>query len=221
MQTLIEKAPGKREARKEERRLAILEVAKRSFLESGYSGTSMSAISAELGGSKGTLWNYFPSKEELFAAVLDHATVAYRQLLSSVLQPSADLYTTLTAFCRSFIGKITMEDAIQLHRLIAAESARFPELGEIFYRRAPQPTQQMLADFFAGQMAAGHMREDDPLAAARVLASLCLGGLHQRVVWGIAEATSDEVDREARYAVDIFARAFDISRAAAVAVGRN
>ena len=72
METLIEKAPGKREARKEERRLAILDVAKRSFLESGYSATSMSAISVELGGSKGTLWNYFPSKEELFAAVLEH-----------------------------------------------------------------------------------------------------------------------------------------------------
>lgn len=217
MKTLTEKAPGKREARKEERRLAILEVAKRTFLESGYSGTSMSAISAELGGSKGTLWGYFPSKEELFAAVLDHATVAYRQQLSSVLAPSADLYATIVTFCRSFIAKITMEDGIRLHRLIAAESGRFPELGEIFFRRAPQPTQQMLADFFAGQMATGHMRDDDPLAAARVLASLCLGGLHQRVLWGIAAASPDEVEREALYAADIFARAFDISRDAAVA----
>jgi TetR/AcrR family transcriptional repressor of mexJK operon len=212
METLTEKAPGKREVRKEERRLAILEVAKRSFLESGYSATSMSAISAELGGSKGTLWSYFPSKEELFAAVLDHATVAYRQQLSSVLQPSTDLYATLIAFCRSFIGKITMEDGIRLHRLIAAEAGRFPALGEIFFRRAPQPTHQMLADFFVGEMAAGHMRKDDSLTAARALASLCLGGLHQRVVWGLGAATPDDVDKEARNAVDIFARAFDIAR---------
>jgi AcrR family transcriptional regulator len=221
METLMEKAPGKREVRKEERRLSILEVAKSSFLEHGYSATSMSAISAELGGSKGTLWNYFPSKEELFAAVLDHATLAYRQQLGSVLQPSADLHATLTAFCRSFIAKVTTEDGIRLHRLLAAEAGRFPELGEIFYRRAPQPTQQMLADFFAGEMNAGHMREDDPLAAARVLASLCLGGLHQRVLWGIGEATPDEVEKEARYAVDIFARAFDINRVVASAAGRN
>jgi AcrR family transcriptional regulator len=217
METLPEKAPGKREARKEERRLAILEVAKRSFLESGYSGTSMSAISAELGGSKGTLWSYFPSKEELFAAVLDHATVAYRQQLSSVLLPSADLYATIVTFCRSFIAKVTMEDGIRLHRLIAAEAGRFPEVGEIFFRRAPQPTQRMLADFFLHEMAAGHMREDDPLAAASVLASLCLGGLHQRVLWGIVEPTPADVEKEARYAADIFAHAFDISRAAAVA----
>lgn len=212
METLTEKAPGKREARKEERRLAILDVAKRSFLENGYSATSMSAISAELGGSKGTLWSYFPSKEALFAAVLDHATGDYRQQLGSVLQPSADLSAAIATFCRSFVSKVTSAEAIRLHRLIAAESGRFPEIGEIFFSRAPQPTQQMLADFFAGQMTAGHMREDDPLVAARALASLCLGGLHQRVLWGIGEASPAEVEKEARYAADIFARAFDIVR---------
>jgi TetR/AcrR family transcriptional regulator, mexJK operon transcriptional repressor len=211
METLTEKAPGKREVRKEERRLAILEVAKRTFLESGYSATSMSAISAEMGGSKGTLWSYFPSKEELFAAVLDHATTSYRQQLGDLLKPSADLNATVFAFCRSFIAKITSPEAMRLHRLVAAESGRFPEVGEIFFRRAPQPTQQLLAAFFAGQMDAGHMRRDDPLAAARVLSSLCMGGVHQRLLWGI-ESNAGEVEGEARYAADIFARAFDIAR---------
>lgn len=212
METLTEKAPGKREVRKEERRLAILEVAKRSFLENGYSATSMSAISAELGGSKGTLWSYFPSKEELFAAVLDHATVAYRQRLGDLLRPSEDLHATVLAFCRSFIAKITSPEGMRLHRLIAAEAGRFPELGAIFFARAPQPTSQMIADFFAREMAAGHMREADPLAAARALASLCMGGLHQRVLWGIAEPDAAAIDAEACYAADVFARAFDIAR---------
>lgn len=84
MKNIVEKAPGKREARKEERREMILEIAKREFLDHGYSGASMSAISAELGGSKGTLWSYFPSKEDLFAAVLDHATREYRDRKSVV-----------------------------------------------------------------------------------------------------------------------------------------
>ena len=209
----MEKAPGKREARKEERRLAILDVAKRAFLDHGYSGASMSAISAELGGSKGTLWNYFPSKEELFAAVLEHATAAYRQQLSDLLAPSADLRTTVVTFCQSFITKITSPEAVRLHRLIAAEAGRFPELGEIFYRRAPEPTLRILAEFFAGQMAAGHMRADDPAIAARALACLCMGGLHQRVIWGIAEPTADAIDSETHAAADVFAHAYDVGRA--------
>lgn len=212
METLTEKTPGKREARREERRLAILDVARRSFLENGYSATSMSAISAELGGSKGTLWSYFPSKEELFSAVLEQATTAYRQHLGDLLEPSADLWITIVTFCRSFIDKITSPDSVRLHRLIASEAARFPEVGEIFYRRAPEPTQRMLAEFFAGQMAVGHMREADPLTAARALGCLCMGGLHQRVIWGIAEPTPESVEAEAQGAADIFAHAFDIAR---------
>jgi hypothetical protein len=52
--------PSRREARRLSRREAILEVAERSFLEQGYAATTMSAIAAELGGSKGTLWSYLP-----------------------------------------------------------------------------------------------------------------------------------------------------------------
>lgn len=202
----VEKAPGKREARKEERREAILEIAKREFLDHGYSGASMSAISAELGGSKGTLWSYFPSKEELFAAVLDHATREYRSQLANVLKPGEDLRAVVPQFCRGFIAKISSSDGVRLHRLIASEVGRFPEVGDIFYRRAPQPTQQLLADFFERAMDAGTLRREDPLFAARILASLCLG-VQQRVMWG-QELSAAERDGEADRIAEVFMRAF-------------
>ena len=47
----------------------------------------MSTIAAALGGSKGTLWAYFPSKEALFAAVLDDVTAAFRTELADALRP--------------------------------------------------------------------------------------------------------------------------------------
>src|SRR3954464_10654712 len=51
-----------------DRRELILDVASEVFLKEGYAATSMSEIAARLGGSKGTLYNYFKSKEELFEA---------------------------------------------------------------------------------------------------------------------------------------------------------
>jgi TetR/AcrR family transcriptional repressor of mexJK operon len=54
--------------RRDKRREAILDVARSVFSEEGYAATSMSSIAARLGGSKGTLYNYFKSKEELFGA---------------------------------------------------------------------------------------------------------------------------------------------------------
>lgn len=207
MENLTGKAPGKREARKQDRREAILAVAKRTFLEKGYSGASMSAISAELGGSKGTLWSYFPSKEDLFAAVLDEATAAYRQQLGDLLKPSDNLHATILQFCRSFVAKITSPEALRLHRLVAAEVNRFPQVGQIFFRRAPQPTLELLARFFADEMEAGTLRRDDPDRAARVLASLCMGGAQQRMLWG-QQIDAEERDQEAVAAADIFMRAF-------------
>lgn len=207
MEKVIDRPSGKREARKQDRRDAILAIAKRAFLENGYSGASMSAISAELGGSKATLWSYFPSKEELFAAVLEEATAAYRQQLADLLKPGEDVRTTVLQFCRSFVAKITSCDGLRLHRLVAAEVNRFPEVGAIFYRRVPKRTHELLAHFFADAMDAGKLRKDEPLRAARVLASLCTGGAHQRMLWG-QETGPEELDQEALLATDIFMRAY-------------
>lgn len=207
MQT-VDKPIGKREARKQDRRDAILEIARRSFLENGYAATSMSAIAAEVGGSKATLWNYFPSKEELFSAVLDCATRNYREQFAGTLVPSDDLKATLRAFSRSFLTKITSPDALRLHRLVAAEAGRFPEVGEIFQRRAPEPTRLLLAQFLEREMAEGHIRHADPLRAARTLISLCIGGVHQRMVLGSYIASADDIENEAENAADVFMRAY-------------
>ena len=56
--------------RDQAREAIILDVARDCFLAEGYAATSMSTIAARLGGSKGTLYNYFKNKEDLFAAVV-------------------------------------------------------------------------------------------------------------------------------------------------------
>lgn len=199
--------PGRREARKQERREAIIAIAAQSFLELGYAGTSMSAIAAELGGSKGTLWSYFPSKEALFDAVIEDRVAAYREELGSLLATQDDLRETVMEFCRGFIRKVNMPDAIALHRLVSAEAGRFPEVGRIFYERAPRITQMMLARFFAEHMANGHLRQDSPELAARALSSLCLASQHE-TLWGRPSADAQKMEADARFAAEAFLRAF-------------
>ena len=58
--------------RSEEKRQEIIRIAAGLFEELGYERTSMSAITAQVGGSKATLYGYFSSKEDLLRAVLDH-----------------------------------------------------------------------------------------------------------------------------------------------------
>lgn len=204
----IKKGQGRREARKEDRRAAIIAVARDSFLEQGYDGTSMSAIAAMLGGSKGTLWSYFPSKEALFSAVLESATAEYRERLKVLLDPGDDLRATVERFCRRFLEKVTSREALALHRLIQTEAGRFPELGQIFFERAPMMTQKLLAAYLAEHMASGGLRKDDPALAARALVSLCIGGHHQRMMWHVEELDAAKIEADARFATDIFLRAY-------------
>ena len=66
------------EERKAERREQILEGARRSFAEHGYEGATVARLEAEIGLSRGAIFNYFGSKEDLFVelAVQDTARLS-------------------------------------------------------------------------------------------------------------------------------------------------
>ncbi|MFT3966300.1 MAG: TetR/AcrR family transcriptional regulator [Sphingobium sp.] len=189
-----------------------MSVAARSFLEQGYAGTTMSGIAAALGGSKGTLWSYFSSKEELFAACIDHATGAYRARLSEILDASSDdLRQTLKRICTSIAKKVVSPEAIALQRLVVAEAGRFPEMGAIFYNRGPGMTHALLAKFMAGEMERGRLRSDDPMRVARTLSALTVYGYQQRLLWGlIDQADSDAIEADVDRGIDLFLRIYAV-----------
>jgi AcrR family transcriptional regulator len=201
---------SRREMKRQDRRESILAVAAQSFFEHGYAGTTMSGIAATLGGSKGTLWSYFASKEDLFTAVVDQKTAAYRARLGAMLETrDEDLRLTLQRACISILNKVTSPESIATQRLVAAEAGRSPELGTIFYNRGPGKTYAMLAEFLAREMEAGRLRRDDPTRAAKALASLCVYPYQQQLLWRVLE-TAEIVDMEAEvaHAVDLFMRAY-------------
>jgi AcrR family transcriptional regulator len=187
----------------------ILTVAQRYFLNHGYAGTTMSGIAAALGGSKGTLWNYFPSKERLFAAVLARVARAYQAQLSQLLDPDEDLDKILLRACLSLIGKVTSPDSIALHRVIISEGGRAPEISKIFFELAPRNTRGLMAHFLEGAMARGQLRTADPTDAARALMALCMAGSHQQLLMSqITAPDPAQIERDAAFAVDIFLRAY-------------
>lgn len=203
---------SRREARRRDRREAILAVAARSFLKHGYAATTMSGIAATLGGSKGTLWNHFPTKEALFAAFLDDATTAYRARLTQLLNLSGELEPTLRQLGASLLEKVTSPDSIALHRLVVSEAGRFPEMGAIFHERAPKQTRAVIADFLARAMDQGLLRRADPTLAAQTFISLLLSGCHQLLLMGqIEQASPEQIEADVAFGVDCFLHAFAAS----------
>lgn len=198
---------GKREARKQDRRDAIVAVARRSFLEDGYAATSMSGLLKTLGGSKATLWSYFRSKEELFGAVIADVTAAFRQQVKSELLTPGEMQATLVNFCRSFMNKTAHPDAVAAWRLVVAESGRFPEVGQIFYQQAAGHIERALATYISEQITAGRLRDEGATDMARVLIGMTAAQQNRRL-WGVAAAGSEEMDLLARRFVGYFLRLF-------------
>jgi len=169
----------------------------------------MSAIASQLGGSKGTLWSYFPSKELLFEAVLDRATRQFREEMRLTLNPDDPVPDALGKFAEAIIGKMSGDEAITLHRLVVGEAGRFPEMGRIYYRRAPEPTLGLLSDYLSEVMDRGFLRREDPFLAAQNLIGLCHAPSHLRRLTGVATPpTAETTAREANDAVRLFLRAY-------------
>jgi AcrR family transcriptional regulator len=198
---------SRRDVRKQTRRSAIVREARRAFLRDGYAGMSMSGLIATLGGSKATLWSYFPSKADLFAAVLEEAAGAYARDVGEVLRLSDDLRDGLFELCKSLIGKIVSPEPLQLTRLVLAESERIPEVGEIFYAHALQPMETAVAAFLSCHMEAGRLRNVGPMPAARLLIDLC-NGLQVRRLWGAEGLDEAQIEQAAANITDIFLRAY-------------
>jgi TetR/AcrR family transcriptional repressor of mexJK operon len=160
-----------------------------------------------LGGSKGTLWSYFASKEDLFSACIEEKTDAFRAELVSVLDPAVPLRQAIDSFCRGFIARIRMPLSIELYRLLAGESTRAPEASRIFYERGPGVVEALLTAFLAGHVEAGRLREESPLDMAQTLMSLCTGNSHQRLLLGQARPGTATGPRPERI-TELFFRMF-------------
>lgn len=207
---MIAPPPSKREERRDERRDGILDVGRDCFLADGYAATSMSSIASRLGGSKGTLYNYFKSKEELFEAVMQRQCGALAETLFDVTDDGQAPRERLEYFAGTFLKRLLTEESLGIHRVVVSESGRFPELGRMFYDMGPRVILTKIAGYLSDLMDQGVMRRADPLVAAQQFKDLAISGVLQPRVWGVilGDMTDAEVEEQINNAVDTFLRAY-------------
>ncbi|HEY9870632.1 MAG TPA: TetR/AcrR family transcriptional regulator [Candidatus Obscuribacterales bacterium] len=159
-----------------DKRAQILEGALRVFLTAGFNDTTMDRVAEEAGVSKQTIYTYFHSKERLFKELVEH--LADRLFPADLPLPGSDLEPPafLNKLAWAFFERMDRWQYQSFFRLVMAESARFPELVQIYVRRAVEPGTRLLEAYFVAHPSAG---VSDPQAAARIfrsaLASFALG----------------------------------------------
>jgi AcrR family transcriptional regulator len=143
----------------EQKRQEIIRIAAELFDELGYERTSMSAIAARVGGSKATLYAYFPSKQELLRAALDYDVSEEADRLLRELAAEKDLRLGLIQLGIAYLTRLPARMASI--RAVANQ----PISGE-FYETVLRPAWQRLADRFAAMMQEGRLKFADPWVTA-------------------------------------------------------
>ncbi len=192
----------------EERRQAILDIAKKSFLEQGFEKTSMSFISKELGGSKATLYNYFDSKEEIFEAVM-HQGMA-EQILKAflMLKEKSDLESDLKTFGFKYLRSLLSPEPIAIYRMAVSESER-SNLGRQFYANGPEKGIHSISNYLQNQVEGGALVECDTTLAAFQLQALLNASFIERYALGAIEAPSDaQIKQHVEFAIDCFLKLY-------------
>lgn len=195
---------------RDRRRDRIVEVATDVFFEEGYAAATMQAVAQRLGGSKATLYAYFPSKEDLFEAIIrvqcDRLTAALAEAPSvgGIEDQLRHLGRAFMTVLVSEAGVRTLQLAIEASRANQALAWRFEDIGIRIV------TGQLTA-FLHEAHARGDLDAADPARAANLFVALMRGDLHFRRLLNLipepsAEAVRDEVDRAVALFMGVFAR---------------
>lgn len=198
----------KEPARNAARRQKILDAAWDVFSQQGYERTSMDAVLEVCGGSKGTLYSYFKSKEELF---YNAALTRSEKLFADVFAPfsgNENLTETLHAFCVKYLEHYVNSDLLEVFRLAVAEGKKL-DLGRLMYEKALKKDWEKAANYFERIIPNDNLLPGKGWTAAMHLRGLLTGDALIRRTWGITNhLTKKEIRLMADNCVTAFTRIY-------------
>jgi TetR/AcrR family transcriptional regulator len=135
----------RRERRKESRPGELLDAALALFVEKGFAATRVEEVAARAGVSKGTLFLYFPSKEDLFKAVVRETIAGRFDEWNEELEHYPGSSAELVRHCmQSWWERIGMTAASGITKLVMSEAGTFPEIAAFYQQEVIGPGHDLL-----------------------------------------------------------------------------
>lgn len=190
----------------------ILAAALNVFSQSGYSGASMDAVAAAAGLSKPTLYQYFESKEVLFATMM-------LQKRDDMLLPlreagTGNMVVQLHRFAWAYADTVMQPDLLSLARLTIGEVQRFPEIGRAYQAAGPDRVLEGVMASLIAYRNAGSLAFDDAELAAQDLWGLILSAPRTQALYQPDfKISRDALARYVHNGLHVFLRAYSTNPA--------
>ncbi|GAB6407712.1 TetR/AcrR family transcriptional regulator [Pseudomonas sp. MHK4] len=150
------------------KREAIIQAAIVEFRANGFDITSMDRIAASAGVSKRTVYNHFPSKEELFAEILNQLWVRVTAEPEAPYRPNLPLRDQMRHMLTVKLSVLSDENLLDLARVAIAATIHSPERAQSMVTRMGEREENLTIWIRAAQ-ADGRLKAVDPEFAAQQL----------------------------------------------------
>ncbi|HPH12670.1 MAG TPA: TetR/AcrR family transcriptional regulator [Burkholderiaceae bacterium] len=162
--------PAKRERRKEARPGELLAEALELFVEKGFAATRADEVAKRAGVSKGTLFLYFSSKEELFKAVVrDNISGRYPGWAAEFEAFEGSTADMLRYAMNSWWTSVGATKASGISKLIMSEASNFPELAAFYQKEVIEPGHALIRRILQRGIDRGEIRPIDMTQAVHII----------------------------------------------------
>ena len=203
------------ERRPEERPNELLEAALHIFAERGYANTRLEDVAASVGVTKGTIYHYFDTKEELLLQAIEHNhDRAFQPLQQALGESHGPASSRIRLFLRRAFGGLDQARLSVLRLLVQGVAREVPAAYYRWLEMGPVKAWRILTDLIEEGKATGEFRRDvDSEVAARVtLSGLILQFTWQQGTESIANLAIDP-DRLIDSTADLLLRSLEVRAA--------
>lgn len=182
------------ERRKDARPQELLDAALDHFVARGFAATRLDDVAKSAGVSKGTLYLYFCSKEELFKAVVRESIVPLIGQTEGVVDQftgsSEDLFRLVM---RSWWENMGATKLSGLPKLMMAEAGNFPELASFYQEEVVDRGEKLVTTMLRRGVARGEVRDDDLEIATRILIAPMIMMMMWKHSNGVCQVSSEKL----------------------------
>jgi AcrR family transcriptional regulator len=207
--------------RAEARPAEILAAALASFAERGFAATRLDQVASRAGVTKGTLYLYFRSKEELFEAVVRQQLIPSLERAEAMIDETDLPSPALLARIVTELAEVVASPLGAIPKLVLTEAGDFPHLARFYFEKVVDRGTALLRRVLERGIAAGEIRRvDSDSAVLCIVAPLLLGALWRH---SLEPHAGREIDLEAlcRTHLALLQRGLAITAAAVEALDRG
>lgn len=158
----------------------IVQAAFEVFAEKGFAAAKLDEIAAKAGVSKGALYLYFETKEDIFRAVVREAVAPNLDMVEAMLAQEDPPFSQLMRGMLEHLGEVIEATRLgAVAKLVIGESRNFPELARVWHDEVVSRALAALSMALAKAQMRGEVRTGDP----RLQAFSLMGPILMGVIW--------------------------------------